>query len=93
MIDDVSYLEGLIKRRLPTVTVFQNTTDESAVEIDVQNVPDRPLGLIRILLTRDNVRAIRSDDALADRVIATLEQALEGPSDEHEALLDLREAL
>lgn len=90
MIDDLSYLESYIKQRLPTVTVFQNSTNDAAAEIDVQNVPGRPLNLVRLMLSRDNAAAIRRDTALADRVIATLDQALSGPSDESEAVLDLR---
>ena len=90
MIDDVSYVESYIKQRLPTITVFQNSTGDSEIEIDVQNVPGQPLNLVRLLLSRQNVRAIRGDPALADRVVETLNQALNGPSDEEEALLDLR---
>jgi hypothetical protein len=90
MIDDVSYIESYIKQRLPTVTVFQNSTDVAEVEIDVQNVPGRPLNLIRLLLSRQNASAVRRDQDLADRLVVTLEQALDGPSDETEALLDLR---
>jgi len=93
MIDDLSYIESFIKQRLPTVTVFQNSTDDNAAEIDVQNVPGRPLNLVRLLLDRDNAAAIRHDSALADRLLTTLQQALEGPSDQSEALLDLRGGL
>jgi hypothetical protein len=90
MIDDLSYIESFIKQRLPTVTVFQNTTDDAEAELDVQNVPGQPLNLIRLLLSRDNAATLRADAGLADRLVATLEQALTGPSDEGEALLDLR---
>ncbi|HEX6512707.1 MAG TPA: hypothetical protein VF157_10435 [Chloroflexota bacterium] len=90
MIDDVSYIESFIKRRLPTVTVFQNSTQEAEAEIDLQNVPGQQLNLIRLLLNRKNAAAIRQDPALADRLITTLEQALASPSDQSEALLDLR---
>jgi len=90
MIDDLSFIESFIKQRLPTVTVFQNTTDGSAAEIDIQNVPGQPITLIRLLLSRDNAAALRQDAAFADQLVATLEQALTGPSDESEALLDLR---
>jgi hypothetical protein len=90
MIDDVSYIESYIKQRLPTITVFQNQTGDSDIEIDVQNVPGRPLNLVRLLLSRENAAAIRRNEDLAGRLIATLEQALTGPSDEDEALLDLR---
>lgn len=93
MIDDLSYIESYIKQRLPTVTVFQNTTDGAAAEIDVQNVPGLPLTLIRVLLSRENAAAIRKDSSLADRLITTLTDALRGPSDESQALLDLRGAL
>jgi hypothetical protein len=93
MIDDVSYVESLIKQRLPTVSVFQNSTDDAEAELDVQNVPGKPLSFVRILLSRDTAAAIRRDPNLADRVIATLAQALDGPSDEPEAALDLRQAL
>ena len=93
MIDDLSYIESFIKQRLPTVTVFQNTTDGAEAELDVQNVPGRPLSLIRLLLSRENAAAIRADPALADRLVATLEGALTGQSDEAEALLDLRGSL
>ena len=61
MIDDVSYIESYIKQRLPTITVFQNSTGDSEIEIDVQNVPGQPLNLVRLLLSRQNVRAIRGD--------------------------------
>jgi len=90
MIDDVGYIESYIERRLPVVTVFQNSTDESDVEIDVQNIPGRPLSLVRLLLSRQNAAVMRQDTTLADRLISTLEQALNGPSDESEAVLDLR---
>ena len=90
MIDDVSYIESFIKQRLPTVTVFQNSTHDSEVEIDIQNVPDRPLALVRVLLDRKEVAKLRRDPDLAGRLVATLQQALDGPSDEQQALLDLR---
>jgi hypothetical protein len=90
MIDDLSYIESYIKQRLSTVTIFQNTTRDTEAEIDVQNVPGQPLTLIRLLLSRENAAAIRRDQALADRIVTTLEQALSGPSEEPEALLDLR---
>jgi hypothetical protein len=90
MIDDLSYIESFIKQRLPTVTVFQNSTDGTEAELDVQNVPGQPLTLIRLLVSRENAATIRQDPALADRLVATLDQALTGPSDESEALLDLR---
>ena len=93
MIDDLSWIESHIKQRLTTVTVFQNSTDDAEAEIDVQNVPGLPLTLIRLLLTRDNAAAIRRDPNLADRLVATLDQALSGSSDEAEAVLDLRDAL
>ena len=93
MIDDVSFVEGLIKRRLPAITVFQNSTDEAEAELDVQNVPGKDLSFVRIFLSRANAAALRNDPALAERVIATLEQALDSPSDEAEAALDLRGAL
>jgi hypothetical protein len=93
MIDDLSYIESFIKQRLPTVTVFQNTTDDAEAELDVQNVPGQPLNLIRLLLSRDNAATLRADAGLADRLVATLEQALTGPSDQGEALLDLRSQL
>ncbi|MBV9119525.1 MAG: hypothetical protein JOZ39_02370 [Chloroflexi bacterium] len=93
MIDDVSFLESYIKQLIPTITVFQNTTDEAEVELDVQNEPGRPLSFIRVLLTRENAAALRRDHDLASRVVATLRGALEGPSDEPEAVLDLRQAL
>ena len=93
MIDDVSYVESLIKQRLPTVTVFQNSTDEAEVEIDVQNVPGKDLSMVRLFLSRANAASIRRDAALADQVIATIQQALEAPSAEAEAALDLRGAL
>ncbi len=93
MIDDLSYIESYIKQRLPTVTVFQNSTDAAEAEIDVQNVPGKPLTLVRLLFSRDNASAMRHDPALADRLIATLDQALNQPSDETEALLDLRDPL
>jgi hypothetical protein len=89
-IDDLSYIESFIKQRLSTVTVFQNTTGDSEAELDVQNVPGQPLTLIRLLLSRENAAALRQDAALADRLVATLQQALAGPSDQSEALLDLR---
>ena len=90
MIDDVSSIESLIKQRLPAVSVFQNATDGAEVEIDVQNVPGHDLNLVRLLLSRDNAAALARDAALGDRLIATLQQALDGPSQEPEALLDLR---
>jgi len=90
MIDDLSYIESFIKQRLPTITVFQNATDDSEAELDVQNVPGQPLTLVRLLLSRENAAALRHDAALADRLVATLQQALTGPSAESEALLDLR---
>ena len=90
MIDDVSSIESLIKQRLTAVTVFQNATAEAEVEIDIQNVPGRDLNLVRLLLSHENAAALSRDAALADRLIATIEQALEGPSEEPEALLDLR---
>jgi hypothetical protein len=90
MIDDVSYIESYIKQRLPTITVFQNQTGNSDIEIDVQNVPGQPLNLIRLLLSRANAAAIRRDEDLAGRLIATLELALSEHSEEDEALLDLR---
>jgi len=93
MIDDLSWIESHIKQRLPTVTVFQNSTDEAEAEIDVQNVPGPPLTLIRLLLSRENAAAIRRDANLADRLVETLDQALSGPSDETEAVLDLRDGL
>jgi len=93
MIDDIAYIEGLIKRQLPAVTVFQQSTDGADAEIDVQNVPGKPLAYIRLLLSQQNAAAIRADEALAGSVIQTLEQALDGPSDESEAVLDLRGAL
>jgi len=89
MIDDVSFVESYIKRRLPTITVFQNT-DSTETELDIQNEPGRPLSFIRLFLSRDNAVAIRRDPVLADRVVTTLRQALEGPSDQAEAVLDLR---
>jgi hypothetical protein len=93
MIDDVSYVESLIKRRLPTVTVFQNSTDEAEAEVDIQNVPGKDLSMVRVFLSRANAAAIRRDPGLADRVVDTIEQALDAPSDETEAALDLRGAL
>lgn len=92
MIDDISYVETLIKQRLPAVSVFQNT-DSTEAEIDIQNLPGRPLSFVRLLLSRDNAAAVRRDIALADRLMTTLQQALEGPSEEPEAVLDLRGAL
>lgn len=92
MIDDISFLESYIKQRLPTVSVFQNT-DSTEAELNIQNEPGKPLSFIRLLLTRDNAAAIRRDPALANRVILTLQQALDSPSDEPEALLDLRAPL
>ncbi|MHB8621447.1 MAG: hypothetical protein ACYDAG_18120 [Chloroflexota bacterium] len=93
MIDDLSFVESLIKQRLPTITVFQNSTDQAEAEIDVQNVPGKPLSFVRLLLTHRSAAAIHRDPHLANRLIATLEQALDGPSDEAEALLDLRDPL
>jgi hypothetical protein len=93
MIDDVAYIEGLIKRQIPAVTVFQQSTDGSDVEIDVQNVPGKPLSYIRLLLSRDNAAAVHRDPALSGSLITTLTQALDGPSDDAEAVLDLRGAL
>jgi hypothetical protein len=93
MIDDLTYIESYIKQHLPTVTVFQNTTDEAEAEIDVQNVPGHDLTLIRLLISQQNAAALRRDTALADRLIATIEQALAGPSDQPEAVLDLRGAI
>ncbi|HLG73019.1 MAG TPA: hypothetical protein VK009_21575 [Chloroflexota bacterium] len=90
MIDDLTYIESYIKQRLPAVTVFQNSTDDAEAEIDVQNVPGQPLTLIRLLLSRQNAAAIRQQPELADRLIATLDEALRQPSDQSEALLDLR---
>lgn len=93
MIDDLTYIESFIKQRLPTVTVFQNPTAEAEAEIDVQNVPGQPLNLIRLLLSRHTATAIRQQPLLAERLLATLEQALAGPSEETEAVLDLRQAI
>ena len=93
MIDDLTYIESYIKQRLPAVTVFQNTTDEAEAEIDVQNVPGQPLNLVRLLLSRQNAAAIRQQPELANRLVTTLEQALSHPSEESEALLDLRGSL
>ena len=93
MIDDLTYIESYIKQRLPSVTVFQNTTDDAEAEIDVQNVPGKPLSLVRLLLSSANAGAIRYDVAIADRLIATLERALDGPSEQSEAVLDLRQGL
>jgi len=53
-------------------------------------VPGQPLTLIRLLLSRQNAAAIRQQPELADRLIATLDEALRQPSDQSEALLDLR---
>ena len=91
MIDDIAFVETQLKRHLPEVTVFQNHTDEAEAEIDIQNLPGRPLAFIRLLLTRATAISIRSDPAIADQVITTIQQALEGPSDEPEAVLDLRQ--
>ncbi|GEM_PF-2941298 len=93
MIDDVAHIESYIKQQLPTVTVFQNSTAAAEAEIDVQNVPGRPLAMIRLLLGAQSARQLRSDPSLAGRLVATLEQALNAPSDEQEAVLDLREGL
>jgi hypothetical protein len=93
MIDDLTYIESYIKQRLPTLTLFQNTTQDAEAEIDVQNVPGQPLNLVRILISRRNAAALRQDAALADRLVATIRQALNAPSDQTEALLDLREPL
>jgi hypothetical protein len=93
MIDDVSFVESLIKQRLPTVTVFQNSTDEAEAEVDVQNVPGKDLSMVRVFLSRANAAAIRRDPNLADRVVATIQQALDSPSAEPEAALDLRGSL
>jgi hypothetical protein len=90
MVDDLSYIESYIKRRLPAVTVFQNSTDDSEAEIDVQNVPGHDLTLIRLLLNRQNASAIRQQPDVAERLIVTLDQALNAPSDQSEAVLDLR---
>lgn len=93
MIEDVAFVEALIKRQLPAITVFQQSTDEADAEIDVQNVPGKDLAYVRLLLSSANVAAMRSDPDLAGRVIATLEQALDGPSQDAQAVLDLRGAL
>lgn len=92
MIDDLTYIESYIKQRLPAVTVFQNTTDGAEAEIDIQNVPGQPLNLIRLLLSRQTALALRQQPELADRLVATLDQALSQTSDEPEALLDLRDS-
>ena len=89
MIDDVSFVESSIKQRFPTITVFQNS-DAAEAELNIQNSPGQPLSFIRLLLSRANAAAIRRDLALAERVMATIGQALDGPSDEAEAVLDLR---
>lgn len=93
MIDDASFVESYIKRRLPAVTVFLAKAEDGALEVDLQNTPGKPLAVIRLLLSQANAAALRRDSDLADRLIATLEGALEGPSDEAEAILDLRAAL
>ena len=93
MIDDIAYVESLIKRQIPSVTVFQQPTDEADAEIDVQNVPGKPLGYIRLLLSHPTAQRLRADTDLAGRVIATLQLALDGPSDEDQAVLDLRNAI
>ena len=93
MIDDVAFIEGLIKRQLPSVTVFQQSTDDADAEIDVQNVPGKDLAYVRLLLSHANAAAMHRDPDLAGRVIATLEQALDGPSADAQAVLDLRGAL
>lgn len=93
MLDDISYIEALIKRRLPAVTVFQQSTDGDDIEIDVQNVPGKPLSYVRLLLSPENAGALHRDVELSSRLITTLEQALDGPSEDTEALLDLRAAL
>ncbi|MGH2366132.1 MAG: hypothetical protein ACRDHX_15980 [Chloroflexota bacterium] len=91
MIDDIAFIESLIKRSLPDITVFQNATDGDSSEIDLQNVPGRSLSFIRLLLSDASARAIRQDTALANQVLATIGQALTAPSDEPEAVLDLRQ--
>ncbi|MDE3076590.1 MAG: hypothetical protein KGJ86_14315 [Chloroflexota bacterium] len=93
MIDDIAFVETLIKRRIPEVTVFQNATADAEAEVDIQNLPGRSLTFVRLLMTRASAAAIRSDPALADRVLTTLIQALAAPSEEPEAVLDLRAEL
>jgi len=91
VIDDIAFIESLIKRSLPDITVFQNATDGDSSEIDLQNIPGRPLSFIRLLLSDTSARAIRQDTALANQVLATISQALAEPSAESEAVLDLRQ--
>lgn len=90
MIDDASFVESFIKRRLPAITVFLASTEDGTLEVDLQNTPGKPLAVVRLLISQANAAALHRDPNLADRLIATLEQALDGPSDEAEAILDLR---
>jgi hypothetical protein len=93
VIDDLAFVETLIQQRLASATVFQANTDASEAEIDVQNVPGKSPRLVRVLFSRANAAALRADPALAERVLTTLQDALEAPSNEEEVMLDLRDAL
>ena len=93
MIDDLAFIEALIQQRLTSAMVFQANTHTSEAEIEVQNVPGKSPRLLRVLFNRADAAALGADPALAERVLATLQDALEAPSSEEEALLDLRDAL
>ena len=89
MADDLAYAETFIQQRLPENAVFQST-DHAQAELDIQNLPGRSPQIVRVLLNRENAAALRSDPDFAERLIATLKDALNTASDEQEAILDLQ---
>ncbi len=90
MIDQVNFVESVIGLELPAVTVFRNSAPAGEIELDLQNIPGRPLAIVRLLLSDATGDAIVRDAALRTRVVETLRQAFDGPSDFPEAILDLR---